>query len=1022
MKSGACNDRFFTREPWSHFKPLSQICLRGSIALGLLLLWPASAVAQNISAATAFTVSSDWGSGANATLTITNTGTTAITNRQLEFDFAATVTPYNNVLIVSHGGTHYTFTNQVYYSQVVAPGATFTFDMGVAPGNLNGAQPTNYLINGLPLTGTIVTPALSVADASAAANASSLSFPVSLSRAATGQVSVAYSTLAGTATSQDFIGTSGTLFFTAGTTQQVVNVQLIPHTAPAPDKTFSLLLTNASGATLARAAATGTLIAANRLTLTNYPDWRAANNIATNVSDSTALGGDHLSVLWKYVLALNPNVADATNSPLAEIVTNGALKYTYPRYRPDIAYRVRTSDNLTAWTTNGISATTNGYLVTASVPAPVGVNERFLSLGVKPLTHTSRFLQLYANFHNPTNGYFSTNGIPYHSIETLICEAPDYGHETTSEAYSYYFLLEAMYGRLSGDWNPLATAWTNMESYMIPTHADQPANDYMTPSKPATYAPEWELPSLYPARLDTSAAVGADPLYAELKTTYGTSDLYAMHWILDVDNWYGYGRRGDGTTRPSYFNTFQRGKQESVWETVPQPSWDNFNFGGTNGFLDLFTGDSSYTRQWRYTDAPDADARAIQAIFWAKSWADAQGGSSTVNNLVTKASQMGDCLRYALFDKYFRNITNNSQAATGRLGEHYLLSWYYAWGGSLTTSGGWAWRIGASHSHFGYQNPLAAWALGHVPGFIPASPTAQQDWTNSLHRQLEFYCWLQSSEGAIAGGATSSYNGRYETPPAGTSTFYGMAYQEAPVYEDPPSNQWFGMQAWSMERLAEYYYQTGDPLAKRVLDKWTAWALSTVQLPADGTFAIPSNLSWSGQPDTWNATAPGTNASLHVTVTSWGQDVGITASLARTLFYYSAATKQWSTQNTNALNVGLSLLDRLWTAGRDTKGVSIGEQRADYSRFFEQAVYTPPAWTGKMANGDVITNGVTFLGIRSKYKQDPAFPALQSAYNTWVTGGRSGAFVSPVYRYHRFWAQVEVALANATYDLLFPDE
>ena len=809
--------------------------------------------------------------------------------------------------------------------------------------------------------------------------------------------------------------------FAAGVTQQLVNVTVIRNLAPAPDKTLTLLLTNASGAILARAAATGTIIAASRLTVTDYPDWRAANNIATNVSDSAALGGDHLSVLWKYVLGLNPNIPDATNSPLMETATNGALKYTYPRYRPDIAYRVRTSDNLASWTTNGITSTTNGYLVTASVPAPASVPSRYLSLGVKPLPHTSRFLQLYASLHNTTNGYFSTQGVPYHSAETLICEAPDYGHETTSEAYSYYFLLEAMYGRLTGNWSTLAAAWTNMETYMIPTHADQPANDYMNTSKPATYAPEWELPSLYPARLDSSAAVGADPLYAELKSTYGSSDIYGMHWLLDVDDWYGYGSRGDGTNRPSYFNTFQRGKQESVWETVPQPSWDAFNFGGTNGFLDLFTGDSSYTRQWRYTDAPDADARAIQAVYWAKSWADAQGGSTTVNSLTAKAAQMGDCLRYALFDKYFRNITNNSQAGTGRQSAHYLLAWYYAWGGSLTTSGGWAWRIGASHTHFGYQNPLSAWALGNVSSFIPVSATARQDWTNSLRRQLEFYCWLQSSEGAIAGGATSSYNGRYETPPTGTSTFYGMAYQEAPVYEDPPSNQWFGMQAWSLERLAEYFYLTNDPLAKRVLDKWVAWVLTTVQLPADGSFAIPSTLTWSGQPDVWNPASPGTNASLHVTVSDWGQDVGITASLARTLFYYSAATKQWGTQNTNALNVGLSLLDRLWTAGRDGKGVAIGEQRSDYSRFFEQTVYTPPGWTGKMANGDVITNGVTFLGIRTKYQQDPAFPALQSAYNTWVAGGRQGSFTSPVYHYHRFWAQVEVALANATYDMLFPD-
>ena len=85
---------------------------------------------------------------------------------------------------------------------------------------------------------------------------------------------------------------------------------------------------------------------------------------------------------------------------------------------------------------------------------------------------------------------------------------------------------------------------------------------------------------------------------------------------------------------------------------------------------------------------------------------------------------------------------------------------------------------------------------------------------------------MQSAEGAIAGGATNSWDGAYATPPSGTPTFYGMAYDVDPVYHDPPSNQWFGMQAWGMERMAEYYYVTGDAKAKAILDKWVTWAIS----------------------------------------------------------------------------------------------------------------------------------------------------------------------------------------------------
>src|SRR5262247_604822 len=248
--------------------------------------------------------------------------------------------------------------------------------------------------------------------------------------------------------------------------------------------------------------------------------------------------------------------------------------------------------------------------------------------------YTQRFLDLWAELHDSTNGYFSPEGVPYHSRETLICEAPDYGHETTSEAYSYWAWLETMYGSVTGDWTFLSRMFTNMETYIIPTSQDQPttAGAYK-PNSPATFAPEFDLPDQYPTPLNSSVASGQDPIAGELSATYGTPEIYGMHWIIDVDNWYGYGRRGDGTSRPAYINTFQRGPQESVWETVTQPCWDDFKFGGPNGFLDIFQKGQSFAKQWKYTNAPDADARAVQAVYWAKKWADEQGGNAGVDGV-----------------------------------------------------------------------------------------------------------------------------------------------------------------------------------------------------------------------------------------------------------------------------------------------------------------------------------------------------------------------------------------------------
>jgi Glycosyl hydrolase family 48/Cellulose binding domain len=628
--------------------------------------------------------------------------------------------------------------------------------------------------------------------------------------------------------------------------------------------------------------------------------------------------------------------------------------------------------------------------------------------------YTQKFLDQYNRIKNSANGYFSPQGIPYHSVETLMVEAPDHGHETTSEAFSYWIWLEATYGRVTGDWTGFNNAWATAEKSIIPSHTDQPSNDSYNPSSPATYAPEWPDPSKYPSALDSSVAVGADPIANELKAAYGTSDIYAMHWLMDVDNKYGYGNTpGKGTedgptaAGPSFINSYQRGSQESVWETIPQPCTDLFKYGGPNGYLDLFVKDSSYAKQWKYTNAPDADARAIQAAYWAYKWASDQGNAAAVSDSVAKAAKMGDYLRYAMFDKYFKRIGNctsptSCPAGTGRGSQHYMLGWYYAWGGA-EPGGGWAWRIGDGAAHHGYQNLLAAWALSTVPALTPKAATGQSDWSMSLGRQLEFITWLQSAEGAIAGGATNSWDGQYGTPPAGDSTFYGMAYDYEPVYHDPPSNNWFGMQAWGMERVAEYYYVTGDTKAKTVLDKWVAWVTPHITVGSGGSFQIPSTLNWSGQPDTWNPTSPGTNSGLHVSIVDFSSDVGVGAALVKALLYYASKSGSTSTAT-----VAKNLLDAM-AANADSKGITTPETRTDYSRF-NDTVYVPSGWTGTMPNGDSIKTGSTFLSIRSWYKNDPDWPKVQA----YLDGG-----AAPSMTYHRFWAQADIAMAFAVYGELF---
>ena len=92
-----------------------------------------------------------------------------------------------------------------------------------------------------------------------------------------------------------------------------------------------------------------------------------------------------------------------------------------------------------------------------------------------------------------------------------------------------------------------------------------------------------------------------------------------------------------------------------------------------------------------------------------------------------------------------------------------------------------------------------------------------------------------------------------------------------------------------MERVAEYYQQTGNAAGQG--DPRQVGRPGRCPRPRS-TRTAPSRsrptLQWSGQPDTWNASSPGANTGLHVTVADYTNDVGVAAAYAKTLTYYAA--------------------------------------------------------------------------------------------------------------------------------------
>ena len=602
-------------------------------------------------------------------------------------------------------------------------------------------------------------------------------------------------------------------------------------------------------------------------------------------------------------------------------------------------------------------------------------------------TYAARFMSLYDDVitNGVQNGYMSSTstvsgglGVPYHSVETLCIEAPDYGHETTSEALSYLVWTAAMRDNIVNKANKgeitvkgekdaasetvgdTAKAWKTMESTLIP---DTQAGIMQKQQLSATYSDEWEQIELYPTdMLQGNTAV--NPIHQYFTSAYGSDKgLYLMHWLADVDDWYGFGAGTSSQYKQqnvsgsfTMINTFQRGEQESCWETIPHACVEELKFGIKNGqegstrnggMKGFFNTEQNVAQQYSYTNAPDAEDRAIQAVYAANRWGVADqsvdskwGGSQKLDVL---AAKMGDETRNNMFDKYYKTIgTTNKGDLSNSNGQYYLMNWYTSWGGAL--DGSWAWQIGCSHAHEFYQNPLAAYALAYETN-LSSNMKAQgavEDFKKSFQTQMEYYLWLLSNDGVIAGGSTNSVNGRYEDHSknvSGTSEFNKMVYVEHPVYADPGSNHWIGNQVWAVQRLAELYYVVktqGDASGitvggmdlttalETILDKWTGWFLDNSILgkasgtitfedyyekyhEKDGTgktkfeipdlstvtddgesFSIPSSLIWSGEPNSWTGTYQ-ENTNLKATIVGYGDgDLGCVSSLANTLIYYAA--------------------------------------------------------------------------------------------------------------------------------------
>ena len=268
---------------------------------GASLTAAATAAATTPSSVT-YSVGSDWGSGHTATMTV-NAGSTAVNGWTVEFDSPAQITNIWNAQITSHVGTHYVISNMAYNGKVAA-GQSTSFGYQATPGAVAGT-PTNLKVNGVGSGNPPATPpTVSIANVTVAegnSGTSNANFTVSLSSASTTPVTVAYATSNGTATAgADYTATSGTVTFAAGVTSQTVAVKVTGDTTVEPNETFTVTLSNPTGATVSKATATATITnddvatpnpGNNSVTYVVTNEWNGGHNANMTVNAGQALNG-----------------------------------------------------------------------------------------------------------------------------------------------------------------------------------------------------------------------------------------------------------------------------------------------------------------------------------------------------------------------------------------------------------------------------------------------------------------------------------------------------------------------------------------------------------------------------------------------------------------------------------------------------------------------------------------------------------------------------------------------------------
>ncbi len=295
-------------------------------------------------------------------------------------------TPVAGTLTFAAGETQKAILVSVIADSLNEGNETFVVNLSNATnGTITAAQGTGTINNDDPVVSVTIGD-LSVTESTGGTNTAQV--PVTLSAAAGQTVSVGYTMTAGTATTADYTNATGTVTFAPGVTSQTIPINIVTDTIFETNETFTVTLRTPVNVTIARAAATVTILNDDPL-----PTISVGNATMTEGNTGTANANFVVTLSNPSSSTITVNYATADGTALAGVDYNtlsGSLTYTAGQTSKTVSVQVRgdTIDEPNETFTLNISGVVNATIGTAAGTATITDNDNPPSIRITDVAVT----------------------------------------------------------------------------------------------------------------------------------------------------------------------------------------------------------------------------------------------------------------------------------------------------------------------------------------------------------------------------------------------------------------------------------------------------------------------------------------------------------------------------------------------------------------------------------------------------------------------------------------------------------